>query len=344
MDGGEQTWLVTGGAGFVGSHFVDLAVATGARIVVLDALTYAGSRKNLEQAIGAGCELVLGDIGDRALVDELFRRHRVSAVINFAAESHVDRSIDQPAAFIETNVKGTYVLLEAALHHWRRLDAAAASRFRFLQVSTDEVFGALGSEGAFREDSPYAPSSPYAACKAGADLLARAWQTTYGLPVLVTHCSNNYGPRQHPEKLIPRTITSAIAGQPLPLYGRGDNVRDWIHVADHCRGVLLALGSAAPGSRYCFGGACERSNLELVELICVELDRLRPRRGGGSYRDQIAFVADRPGHDFRYAVDDRRAQDELGFVRQHADLGEGLRATIRWYLDHDGWWGERPTS
>jgi dTDP-glucose 4,6-dehydratase len=331
---GDATWLVTGGAGFIGSHFVDLALAAGVGVVVLDALTYAGSRLNLEDALAVGAELVVGDIGDRPLVDRLLREHRCTAVINFAAESHVDRSIARPAAFVETNLAGTSVLLDAALAHWRGLAGDAAAGFRFLQISTDEVFGALGPEGVFDEDSPLLPNSPYAASKAGADLLVRAWHRTYGLPVLITHSSNNYGPRQHPEKLIPRTITCALAGERLPVYGRGDNVRDWLHVLDHARGVLAALDRAAPGARYCFGGETERTNLSIVEQICGELDELAPREDRRSYREQIAFVEDRPGHDFRYAVDDRRARRDLGFAREHGDFAAGLRDTVRWYLEH----------
>jgi dTDP-glucose 4,6-dehydratase len=329
--------LVTGGAGFVGSNFVELAVARGARVIVLDALTYAGRRDNLREALAGGrAELVVGDICDGALVRELLAARRPDALVNFAAESHVDRSIAGPDAFVRTNVVGAATLLGAALEHWRGLDPAAAARFRHVQISTDEVFGALGPTGAFDEDSPVAPSSPYSASKASADHLTRAWHHTFGLPTIITHCSNNYGPRQYPEKLIPLMIARALAREPLPVYGDGGNVRDWIHVHDHAHGVWLALTRGRPGRSYCLGGRAERRNLDIVRTLCRHLDELRPRADGRTHADGITFVADRPGHDWRYAIDDTRARTELGFERAH-EFDEGLRDTVRWYLDHPAW-------
>lgn len=337
----HKTLLVTGGAGFIGSEFIAQAVARGERVIVLDALTYAGHRANLEwietpHAFGGSWELFVGDITDARLTGSLMETYRPDAVVNFAAESHVDNSISGPGAFIDTNINGVYVLLEAARNYWNGLPDAQKKDFRFLQISTDEVFGSLGDTGAFTEDSPYRPNSPYSASKAGGDMLVRAWFHTYGLPTITTHCTNNYGPRQYPEKLIPTMIACALAGKPLPVYGSGKNVRDWIHVSDHCHGVTLALKKGTPGESYGFGGRAERTNLQVVETICRQLDALRPREDGKSYTEQISFVTDRPGHDWRYAIDDSASERALGFTRQH-DFDSGLAACIRWYLDNRQW-------
>ena len=331
-----KTWLVTGGAGFIGGNFVLDAVRRGVRVVNLDALTYAGNLDTLASLEGdAGHLFVHGDIGDRMLVDALLREHRPDAVVNFAAESHVDRSIDGPGAFVQTNVVGTLVLLEAARDYWRGLDGAKREGFRFLHVSTDEVYGSLGETGRFTETTPYAPNSPYSASKAASDHLVRAFHHTYGLPVLTTNCSNNYGPYQFPEKLIPLMILNALEGKPLPIYGDGANVRDWIFVEDHCRGVLEVLRRGRPGEKYNLGGRSERTNLQVVDALCDILQEERPREGT-SYRDLKKFVADRPGHDRRYAIDDSKVQDELGWTPRH-DFESGLRATVRWYLSNRAW-------
>lgn len=331
--------LVTGGAGFIGSSFVAQAVKQGMQVIVLDALTYAGHRCNLEwiEATKAGSwQLVEGNICDGKLVGDLLVAHKLEAVVNFAAESHVDNSIARPAAFIDTNIMGTYTLLEASRHYWAMLPDDRKAQFRYLQISTDEVYGSLGPTGKFNEETPMRPNSPYSASKAAADHLARAWFHTYKLPTLVTNCTNNYGPRQYPEKLIPLMITRAIAGGQMPVYGDGQNVRDWIHVEDHCRGIALALEHGKPGETYCFGGDAERNNMEVVHTLCDTLDIIHPRRDGRSYRDQIAFVADRAGHDRRYAIDDTKARRELGFTRQY-NFEEGLRATVEWYLANQDW-------
>lgn len=329
--------LVTGGAGFIGSCFVAEAVRRGLNVLVLDKMTYAASRTNLEcipVSYSGRWTLVEGDIADGALVETLLREHRPSQVVNFAAESHVDNSIRGPRVFIETNITGVFVLLEACRAYTQSLTSDARAAFRYLQISTDEVYGSLGPTGAFSETSPIQPNSPYSASKAAADHLARAWFHTYGLPTITTHCTNNYGPRQHPEKLIPHMIHAALAGRKLPVYGDGKNVRDWIHVEDHVAGVFLALEKGRPGECYDFGGAAEMENIALVRLLCAVLDRLRPKSGGGSYEDQIAFVTDRPGHDRRYAIDDRKAQRELGFTRRYT-FEQGLEATVAWYLEND---------
>jgi dTDP-glucose 4,6-dehydratase len=330
----RRTLLVTGGAGFIGSTFVEMAIARGDRVVVLDALTYAGHRESLPAH--DSCKLVVGNIGDSALVARLLREEKIDAVACFAAESHVDRSIDAPADFIDTNVVGTFKMLQAALDYWRHLTPEASASFRFLQVSTDEVYGALGETGKFTETSPMTPNSPYAASKAAGDHLVRAWNHTYGLPTVTTNCSNNYGPRQHPEKLIPHLITCALAGKPLPIYGKGLNTRDWIHVEDHNAGIFLALERGRLGETYCFGGDAERKNIDVARQICSILDELRPRSDGKRYETQIQFVADRPGHDWRYAIDDALAQKELGFTRRYG-FEQGLTATVQWYLDHREW-------
>ena len=332
-----QTFIVTGGAGFIGSNFTELLVREGHHVIVLDALTYAGHRENLEDLVGPGkYELVVGDIGDAALVSRLLKEYRPDALLNFAAESHVDRSIASPDAFIKTNIRGTFTLLAACADYFKTLAAEAQKRFRFLQVSTDEVYGSLGATGKFSETTPYAPNSPYSASKASADMMVRAWFHTYGLPTITTNCSNNYGPKQFPEKLIPHMIQCALTGQPLPVYGDGGNVRDWIQVEDHCRGILLALQEGRPGETYCLGGNAERGNLDVVRTICRELDRLKPKSDGTSYEKGIAFVTDRLGHDRRYAIDDAKAVRELGFKRKYS-FETGLAETIGWYLEHSDW-------
>lgn len=333
-----ETLLVTGAAGFIGSTFVRQMVAQGRKVIGLDALTYAGHRENLEDISGRGrFELVVGNICDGALVTQLLNHYSVDALINFAAESHVDRSILIPSAFIETNINGVFVLLNAALQYWQGLPVSKKNGFRFLQVSTDEVYGSLGSTGQFNENTPYAPNSPYSASKASGDLLVRAWHHTYGLPTLITNCSNNYGPRQYPEKLIPNMITCSLMNRPLPVYGDGRNVRDWIHVEDHTVGIGLALDRGIPGASYCFGGRSERNNLEVVQAICLTLDQLSPRVDGKSHAAGIVFVPDRLGHDHRYAIDDALAERELGFTRSYPCFEVGLSSTVRWYLDHQDW-------
>lgn len=329
-----RTLLVTGGAGFIGSHFVERAVQEGCRVIVLDVLTYAGHEENLKHVDSQGYELVVGNICDGRLVLSLLEKHRVDSVVNFAAESHVDRSISEPSGFINTNVVGTFTLLNASLQYWQGLEDKA--RFRYLQISTDEVFGSLGAEGKFHEDTPFAPNSPYSASKASADHLVRAWFHTYGLPTVTTHCSNNYGPRQYPEKLIPHMINCALRDRPLPVYGDGGNVRDWIHVADHVEGIWLALSRGRLGERYCFGGNEERNNLEVVRTICRHLDTLRPRADGHSHDTRITYVTDRLGHDRRYAIDDSRAGKELGFRRRHS-FDTGLADTVAWYVENQAW-------
>lgn len=326
--------LVTGGAGFIGSSFVELCVRKGYDVTVLDALTYAGHKANLEHIKGSW-RFVKGDIADRALVSKLLREHAIGKVVNFAAESHVDNSISGPKAFIDTNITGTFQMLEAAREYWNGLPADQKAQFRYLQISTDEVYGSLGPTGKFSEESPIKPNSPYSASKAAADHLARAWYETYGMPTITTHCTNNYGPRQHPEKLIPNMIRCALEGKKLPVYGDGKNVRDWIHVEDHCAGVLLALEKGKPGEAYDLGGDAEAENIMLVKTICGLLDKKRPK-ASGSYADQIAFVADRPGHDRRYAIDDSKSQRELGFTRNYK-LSQGLEATVDWYLANQEW-------
>ncbi len=330
--------LVTGGAGFIGSCFVAQGVARGLDVIVLDKLTYAGHPANLEwikPSAGGKWKLVEGDIADAGLVARLLSDHKISKVVNFAAESHVDNSISGPAAFIETNVTGTFAMLEASRAYWNSLDAGKKESFRFLQVSTDEVYGSLGPTGKFSENSPIQPNSPYSASKAAGDHLARAWFETYKFPVIVTHCTNNYGPRQHPEKLIPNMISCALAGKKLPVYGDGKNVRDWIQVEDHCAGVMLALEKGKPGQAYDLGGDAEVENIALVKTICALLDKKRPKTSG-SYVDQITFVTDRLGHDRRYAIDDSKAQRELGFTRRYT-LDKGLAATVDWYLNNEAW-------
>jgi len=343
-----DTILVTGGAGFIGSNFVRLALAeSDARVVVLDKLTYAGNLESLEDVRrDPRFGFVQGDIADRALVDRLYAEHQPTWVVNFAAESHVDRSIDGPRAFVETNVVGTFELLDAARAHLKSLDGEARARFRFLHVSTDEVYGSLGATGLFSETTPYAPNSPYAASKAGADHLVRAYHETYGLPTLLTNCSNNYGPFQYPEKLIPLMTLNALEGKALPIYGDGANVRDWLYVEDHCAGILLVLRRGQPGAKYNIGGANERSNLQLVDRLCAVLDELAPpadnpalaAKGLRSHAELKTFVPDRPGHDRRYAIDADLIRRELGWTPCY-DFESGLRATVAWYLANRRWCG-----
>ena len=333
-----RTWLVTGGAGFIGGNFVlDSLAGDSVRIVNLDALTYAGNLDTLAPVrADPAHRFVHGDIGDRALVAALLREHRPEAVINFAAESHVDRSIDGPAAFVQTNVVGTLALLESVRDYWRELPEGPRADFRFLHVSTDEVFGSLGVSGAFTEDSPYAPNSPYSASKAASDHLVRAFHHTFGLPVLTTHCSNNYGPYQFPEKLIPLIIQRAQAGEELPVYGDGRNVRDWLYVGDHVTAIRRVLEAGRVGATYNIGGDSERENLQVVEAICALLDARRPRADGQPRVSQVRFVADRPGHDRRYAIDATRLKSELGWVPS-VRFEEGIARTVDWYLGHQPW-------
>ena len=328
--------LVTGGAGFIGFNFVRelLAADSTAEIVVLDKLTYAGNPRSLASLRDEPrLSLVRGDIADRPLVRDLLDRARPSAIVHFAAESHVDRSIDSPADFIHTNIVGTFALLEEA----RRYLPAAPAAFRFLHVSTDEVFGALGPTGVFVETTPYAPRSPYAASKAASDHLVASYVHTYGLPAVITNCSNNYGPYQFPEKLIPLVIANALAGEPLPVYGRGENVRDWIHVADHCAALRAVLARGRIGESYLIGSRSERRNLDVVHAICDLLDELAPH--GASHRALIRFVADRPGHDFRYAIDPSKLERELGW-RAAIGFDAGIRQTVTWYLANRAWTDE----
>jgi dTDP-glucose 4,6-dehydratase len=329
--------LVTGGAGFIGGNFVLQAVRSGVRVVNLDALTYAGNRDTLASLDGNPDHVfVHGDIGDRELVSRVLAEHRPDAIVNFAAESHVDRSIDGPAAFIQTNVVGTLALLEAARDYWKSLEGEAKDHFRFLHVSTDEVYGTLGETGKFREDTPYAPNSPYSASKAASDHLVRAFHHTYGLPVLTTNCSNNYGPYHFPEKLIPLVIAKALAGDALPVYGDGKQVRDWLFVADHCAAIRTVLAKGRVGETYNVGGNAEKQNIEVVKAICALLDQRRPREDGAKRESQITYVADRPGHDRRYAIDASKLRDELGWEPRYS-FERGIAETIDWYLANQDW-------
>lgn len=331
--------LATGCAGFIGSNFVRHWLLTGGEAVVnLDKITYAGNLQNLADLEGDNRHIfVRGDICDQALVSDLLRVHRPRAVVHFAAESHVDRSIGGPAEFIETNVVGTFRLLEAVRGYWDQLEEGERSAFRFLHVSTDEVYGSLGPlDPPFHESSVYAPNSPYSASKASSDHLVRAWYHTYGLPVVTTNCSNNYGPYHFPEKLVPLVILNALDGKPLPIYGDGQQIRDWLYVEDHCRGIVSALKKGRPGETYNIGGWNEMTNLDVVRTICEILDKKRPRADGGVYADQITFVADRPGHDRRYAIDARKIERELGW-RPKESFATGMRKTIDWYLENSQW-------
>ncbi len=332
-----MTILVTGGAGFIGANFVlDWLSAGGEPVVNLDRLTYAGNLANLA-AVSSDPRhhFVQGDIADQAAVEALLARHRPRAIVHFAAESHVDRSIHCPGDFIQTNVVGSFRLLEAARGHWQSLPPGERKAFRFLHVSTDEVYGTLAeTDPAFSETTAYAPNSPYSASKAASDHLVRAWHHTYGLPVLTTNCANNYGPFQFPEKLIPLMIANALEGKPLPVYGDGGQVRDWLFVGDHCEAIRTVLARGRPGEVYNVGGNAEKRNLEVVHALCDALQELRPRDGG--YRDLVAFVADRPGHDRRYAIDARKIRAELGWSPRES-FESGLARTVRWYLDNADW-------
>ncbi|MCC5045946.1 dTDP-glucose 4,6-dehydratase [Xanthomonas campestris] len=331
------TWLVTGGAGFIGGNFVLEAVSLGIRVINLDALTYAGNLNTLASLEGnANHVFVKGDIGDGALVRRLLQEHQPDAVLNFAAESHVDRSIEGPGAFIQTNVVGTLALLEAVRDYWKALPDARRDTFRFLHVSTDEVYGTLGETGKFTETTPYAPNSPYSASKAASDHLVRAFHHTYGLPVLTTNCSNNYGPYHFPEKLIPLVIAKALAGEPLPVYGDGKQVRDWLFVSDHCEAIRTVLAKGRVGETYNVGGNSERQNIEVVQAICALLDQHRPRDDGRPRASQITYVTDRPGHDRRYAIDASKLKDELGWEPAYT-FEQGIAQTIQWYLSNQAW-------
>lgn len=333
-----QRILITGGAGFIGSAVARRFIAEGFDdILVFDKLTYAGNLDSLAPiASSPRYRFVRGDICDQGAVRHALVEFQPDVVMHLAAESHVDRSIDGPAAFIETNIVGTFVILDAALDYWRSLDKPAAEKFRLMHISTDEVFGTLGETGLFREDTPYAPNSPYSASKAGSDHLVRAWRETYGLPTIVTNCSNNYGPYHFPEKLIPLTILNALEGKPLPVYGRGENVRDWLFVDDHAAALMLVAREGLVGQSYNVGGRNEKKNIEVVEMICVILDELRPR-ASGPHRDLISFVVDRPGHDLRYAIDCSKIERELGW-RPTETFETGLRKTVLWYLENRDWW------
>jgi dTDP-glucose 4,6-dehydratase len=331
--------LVTGGAGFIGSNFVLEWLAGGPEpVVVLDKLTYAGNLENLASVRGdERLTFVHGDIADRERVEGLLREHDIRAVLNFAAESHVDRSIHGPAEFIQTNVVGTLQLLEAVRAFWGGLEAGPKEAFRFLHVSTDEVYGSLGADDpAFTEEHLYQPNSPYSASKAASDHLVRAYHHTYGLPVLTTNCSNNYGPYHFPEKLVPLMILNALGGKALPIYGDGRNVRDWLYVTDHCSAIRRVLEAGEPGRTYNIGGCNEKTNLEVVQTLCSILDSVKPRAGGGSYWEQVQFVKDRPGHDRRYAIDASRIEKELGWLPSET-FETGIRKTVEWYLANPGW-------
>lgn len=329
--------LVTGGAGFIGSAVVRLAVARGHEVVNVDALTYAACLENVAEAATSNLyTFEKADIRDRAALDRIFASHKPDVVMHLAAESHVDRSIDGPGDFIETNITGTYNMLEAARSYW--VSQGKPEAFRFHHISTDEVFGSLPNDPSvkFTETTPYDPRSPYSASKASSDHLVRAWHETYGLPVVLTNCSNNYGPYHFPEKLVPVVILNALAGKPLPIYGRGDNIRDWLFVEDHADALLLVVEKGELGRSYNIGGENERTNLELVKTLCAILDDLKPK-AEGSYADQITFVTDRPGHDARYAIDPTRIREELGW-KPSVTVEEGLKRTVEWYLTNEAWW------
>ncbi len=329
--------LVTGGAGFIGSNFVLMAIEAGHTVINVDALTYAGNTESLK-SIEANSQhhFFHADIADKDKMVELLNHHQPDAIVNFAAESHVDRSIDGPAAFIQTNVVGTLNLLECARDYWRALEGAKQDEFRFLHVSTDEVYGSLGETGAFTEQTAFAPNSPYSASKAASDHLVRAFHHTYGLPTVTTNCSNNYGPHQFPEKLIPLIIQKALSGAALPIYGDGRNIRDWLYVTDHCTAIAKVLEAGRVGETYNVGGDAERENIAVVKAICSVLDSKQPRNDGKSYTEQMTFVKDRPGHDRRYAIDATKIKSELGW---HATLSfeQGIEKTIDWYLNHQDW-------
>ena len=331
--------LVTGGAGFIGSALIRYLIQHTAHTVLnVDALTYAGNLTSLREIENDPRYAFLqADIADTAAVEQVISDWKPDAIMHLAAESHVDRSIDGPAAFVQTNVVGTFNLLQAATAYRKTLPAAQQEAFRFLHISTDEVYGSLGPKGFFTEETPYSPRSPYSASKAASDHLVQAWWHTYGLPVLMTNCSNNYGPYHFPEKLIPLVLLNAMHEKPLPVYGKGDNVRDWLFVEDHAKALYRVLSAGVPGEKYNVGGNCERTNLEVVQTICDLLDRKRPRASGASYRDLITFVADRPGHDHRYAIDASKIRDHLDWEPAHT-FETGMDATVEWYLNNDWWW------
>lgn len=325
--------LVTGGCGFIGSCFVIDQVKKNNLVINLDKMTYAANEDNISDvSANENYQFIKGDIGDRKLISELLEKYQIDWLVNFAAESHVDNSISGPEVFITTNVNGVFSLLDASLKYWKNLSKEKQDEFRFLHVSTDEVYGSLKrSDPKFNENNPYKPNSPYSASKAASDHLVRAWNETYGLPTLTTNCSNNFGPRQHTEKLIPTVISSCLAGKEIPIYGKGDNIRDWIYVEDHCNGIELALQKGQIGQTYCFGGNAERENIQVVKTICDILDQVQPRIDGKSYQEQISFVTDRLGHDARYAIDDDKARGELGFVTKEK-FETRIRDTVEWYL------------
>jgi dTDP-glucose 4,6-dehydratase len=331
--------LVTGGAGFIGSALIRYLVKnTHHKVLNLDKLTYAGNLASLKEVSASDrYSFVQADIGDHAAVSEILENFEPDVIMNLAAESHVDRSIDGPAAFIETNIVGTYNLLECSRQYWNKLPDDKKQSFRFQHISTDEVYGSLGNEGFFTEKTAYDPRSPYSASKAASDHLVMAWYHTYHLPVLMTNCSNNYGPYHFPEKLIPLVILNALDGKELPIYGKGDNIRDWLYVDDHAKALYRVLEAGRPGQSYNIGGSSEKTNLEVVEAICTVLDELAAKKDGQRYRQQIVFVADRPGHDKRYAIDANKIKDELGWQPEET-FESGIRKTVRWYLENDWWW------
>ncbi len=333
--------IVTGGAGFIGSALIRHLIAeSGHEVLNLDKLTYAGSLTSLAGAAQSPrYSFSMGDICDAALVRRTFAQFDPDGIVHLAAETHVDRSIDGPGAFIETNITGTFVLLQAAREHFARLTPERRARFRFQHVSTDEVYGSLGDSGQFCETTRYDPRSPYSASKAASDHLVSAWGHTFGLPVLISNCSNNYGPYQFPEKLIPLCVIKALAGEPLPVYGKGENVRDWLHVEDHARALRTIFEHGRPGETYNIGGDAERRNIDVVRTLCAVMDRLRPRQSGSSYSSLITFVADRPGHDARYAIDATKVRRELGWAPQRR-FEAGMEATVDWYLNNSNWWQE----
>jgi dTDP-glucose 4,6-dehydratase len=351
-----QTYLVTGGAGFIGSNLVHYLTSLGHKAVVLDKLTYAGNKTSFDGIPSDNFIFAEGDICDTAFVSDLLNKTKPAGIFHLAAESHVDRSIDGPAEFISTNINGTFSMLTAARKYYESLSgssttvspslhnsftqddspALSKSSFRFLHISTDEVYGSLGDTGYFTEETPYAPNSPYSASKAASDHLVRAWHHTYGFPALITNCSNNYGPRQFPEKLIPLIIHNALAGKPLPIYGDGKNVRDWLYVEDHCRALYTVMTKGIPGETYNIGGNCEMQNIEIVRTICSILDEIRPKADCAKYDSQITFVKDRPGHDRRYAIDASKIKRELGWEPKET-FKTGIRKTVEWYLDNHKW-------
>jgi dTDP-glucose 4,6-dehydratase len=327
-----KTILVTGGYGFIGSCFILQEIAAGNRIINLDKITYAADLDNLDEIEDSdNYDFVKGDICDPRAISKIFKKEKIDWVVNFAAESHVDNSIEKPADFIQTNILGVYNLLQNSLEYWKVLDENAKRGFRFLQISTDEVFGSLGPTGKFSEETRYDPSSPYSSSKAGGDHLVKAWNRTFGLPVILTNCSNNFGPRQHKEKLIPKIISNAIQEKQIPIYGDGKNVRDWIYVGDHTAGIKLALEKGDIGESYCFGGNCEKNNNEIVNTVCEKLDKIYPRRNGRSYKELITYVVDRLGHDKRYAIDDSKALKELGY-KQSKGFEDRIIETINYYI------------